>query len=96
VLRFCREEAEQKLARLARAGGIGNERDSDEALSYRFIEKIDTMNRNMNIPTTINELQEKDIPLIAERALKEANPAYPVPRIMSRQECEALVRKLLP
>ena len=54
------------------------------------------MNRNMDIPTTIKELQEKDALLIAERALKEAHPDYPVPRIMSRQECEALVRKLLP
>ena len=96
VLRFSRKEAERKLARLARAVGIGTETDSDEELSYRFIEKIETMNRNMNIPSTIKELQEKDIPLIAERALKEANPEYPVPRIMNRQECEGLVRKLLP
>ena len=96
VLRFCREKAEQKLAHLARAGGIGTESDSDEELSYRFIEKIETMNRNMSIPTTIKELQEKDIPLIAERALKEANPTYPVPRLMNHGECEALVRKLLP
>jgi alcohol dehydrogenase class IV len=96
VLRFCRQEAEEKLACLARAGGVGGESDSDEVLSYRFIEQIETMNRNMNIPTTIKELQEKDIPLIAERALKEANPDYPVPRIMNRRECEALVRKLLP
>jgi len=96
VLRFCRKEAEQKLARLARAGGIGTASDSDEALSYRFIEKIEAMNRNMDIPTTIKELQEKDVPLIAERALKEAHPDYPVPRIMDRQECETLLRKLLP
>jgi len=96
VLRFCRKEAEQRLARLARAGGIGSESDSDEEFSRRFIVKIDTMNRNMGIPTTIKELQEKDIPLIAERALKEANPDYPVPRLMDRRECEALVRKMLP
>jgi alcohol dehydrogenase class IV len=95
VLRFSRKEAEQKLASLARAGGIGREGDSDEELSYRFIEKIESMNQSMNIPTTIKELQEKDVPLIAERALKEGNPDYPVPRIMNREECEALVRKLL-
>lgn len=96
VLRFSRKEAEEKLARLARVGGLGGESDSDEVLSYRFIEKIEDMNRNMKIPTTIKELQKQDIPLIAERALKEANPDYPVPRIMSREECEALVGKLLP
>jgi alcohol dehydrogenase class IV len=95
VLRSCRQEAKEKLACLARAGGIGGESDSDEVLSHRFIEKIETMNRNMNIPTTIKELQEKEIPLIAERALKEANPAYPVPRLMNQGECEALIRKML-
>jgi alcohol dehydrogenase class IV len=96
VLEFCRKEAEEKLARLARAGGIAGGSDSNEQLSHRFIEKVETMNRNMQIPATIQELQAKDIPLIAERALKEANPAYPVPRIMRRNECEELVRKLLP
>jgi len=53
------------------------------------------MNKNMKIPTFIKELQEKDIPLIAKRALDEAHPDYPVPRIMTLQECEDLIRKLL-
>lgn len=96
VLAISRREAERKMARLARAAGIGEDRDTDEELSYRFIDRVKTMNQNMNIPTTIRELQEKDIPLIAKRALQEANPAYPVPRIMGREECEALLRGLLP
>jgi alcohol dehydrogenase class IV len=95
ILAFSREEAQQKMARLARAAGIGEGAATDEALSHRLIEQVKTMNRNMNIPTTIQELQEKDIPLIAERALKEGNPAYPVPRIMKREECEGLLRQLL-
>ncbi|MEW5733436.1 MAG: iron-containing alcohol dehydrogenase, partial [Thermodesulfobacteriota bacterium] len=96
VLEFCRKDAEHKLARLAIVGGIGKEGESEEELSLRFIEKIKAMNKVMNIPTCVKELKESDIPLIAERALKEAHPLYPVPRIMDRQECEALVRKLLP
>ncbi len=96
VLRFSRKEAEKKLADLARASGLGTETDSDEELSHRFIQRIEEMNRNMDIPTFIKEIQEEDIPLIAERALKEGNPEYPVPRLMNRQECEALVRQMLP
>ncbi|MGM0453265.1 MAG: iron-containing alcohol dehydrogenase, partial [Thermodesulfobacteriota bacterium] len=96
VLEFCRKEAEKKLAKLAIAGGIGTRDESGEELSRRFIEKIKTMNADMEIPTVIKELREKDIPLIAKRALKEAHPDYPVPRIMTLAECEALVRKLLP
>jgi len=96
ILEFCRKDAEKKLAGLAIAGGIGTKGESAEELSYRFIEKVKTMNKNMKIPTFIKELKEKDIPLIAKRALDEAHPDYPVPRIMTRQECEVLIRKLLP
>ncbi len=96
VLEFCREDAESKLASLALAGGLGANGESDEELSYAFIEKIKTMNKNMDIPTYIKELEEADIPLIAKRALDEAHPDYPVPTIMTRDECEDLVRQLLP
>lgn len=95
VLEFCKKEAEKKLAGLAVAGGLGINSDSDETLANRFIEKVKTMNQNMNIPTYIEELKENDITLIAERALKEAHPLYPVPKIMTQQQCEGLVRKLL-
>ncbi len=96
VLEISRTDAEEKLARLAVAGGIGQADETSETLSRRFIEKIKAMNRNMNIPETIRELQEKDIPLIAKRALKEANPLYPVPTILDQSQCEALIRRLLP
>ena len=96
VLDFCRKDAEKKLAGLAIAGGIGTRGESTEALSYRFIEKIRIMNKNMKIPTFIKELKEDDIPLIAKRALNEAHPDYPVPTIMTLQECKDLVAKLLP
>lgn len=96
VLEFCRKSAQKKLSKLAVVGGLGTESDPDEELSTRFIDKIKDMNRNMDIPTCIKELKKSDIPQIAERALKEAHPLYPVPQIMSRQECVGLVRKLLP
>jgi len=96
VLEFCRKEAEAKLADLAVIGRIGTRKESAEDLSIRFIEQIQSMNRNMEIPTFIKELKEKDIPLIAKRALDEAHPDYPVPKIMTLDECEELVRKLLP
>ncbi len=96
VLRFSRRDAQAKLAGLARAGGIAEPGESDEALSHQFIDHVEQMNERMGIPTTIAELQAKDIPLIARRAIAEGNPEYPVPTIMTRQQCEALVQKLLP
>jgi len=95
VLEFCRKEAEQKLADLAVAGHLGTRRESPEDLSLKFIDKVKSLNRNMKIPTFIKELQEEDIPLIAKRALDEAHPDYPVPRIMTLAECEDLIGQLL-
>lgn len=96
VLEFSRKDAEEKMARLAVIGGLGSQSASNEDLSYKFIEKIKTMNKNMEIPDKIKELQEKDIPFIAKRVLSEANLLYPVPTIATRQDCEKLIRQLLP
>lgn len=83
------------MAKLAIESGIGITGESEEELSHRFIDKVKAMNKKMDIPMVIKELKASDIPLIAERALKEAHPLYPVPRIMTQQQCEELVRKLL-
>lgn len=96
VLRFCRVEAEHKLAGLAAAAGIGTAGEPEEALSLRFIERIAQMNERMQIPTTIAQLRLEDVPLVVDRVLAESHPDYPVPRIATRAECEALVRQLLP
>ena len=96
VLEFCRKEAEDKLAKLAAVSGIGGKEDSAEELSNKFIEKVKAMNASMNIPAFVEELKEEDIPEIAQQALKEAHPDYPVPRIMTDAECKGLIKKLLP
>ena len=41
-------------------------------------------------------LRSVDIPRISVDALQEAHPAYPVPRLMRRSDCEALLTELLP
>ncbi len=95
VLDFCREEAQDRLAALARAAGIGKPGDSEKVLSEKFIKKVRTMNKNMGIPSKVEEIEEGDIPLIAKRALKEAHPLYPVPKLMTQEECEDLVGRLV-
>ena len=96
VLRACRVEAEAKLAALAIAAGIGTHGEPEAELAHRFIGSIEAMNKSMGIPTFIAELKSTDIPLIAKRALDEAHPDYPVPRILDLAECQALVTELLP
>ncbi len=40
----------------------------------------------MGIPEKIKSIEEKDIPLLVQRAHKESNPLYPVPKILSKQD----------
>jgi len=44
------------------------------------------MNKSMAIPEAISGIKPEDIPLMVERAFSEANPLYPVPRILDRRE----------
>jgi hypothetical protein len=41
-------------------------------------------------------LREADIPALAKAACHEAHTGYPVPRYMSQEVCERLIRKVLP
>ena len=40
----------------------------------------------MEIPNKISEMINTDIPVMVERALKEANPLYPVPKILNKED----------
>ena len=61
-------------------------RGSEEEKANRFIDRIVKLNESMNIPKQIKGIQDKDIPLMVERAFHEANPLYPVPKIFTRQD----------
>ncbi|MBO5256378.1 MAG: alcohol dehydrogenase, partial [Clostridia bacterium] len=41
-----------------------------------------------NIPETLSGILEKDIPTMARHADREANPLYPVPKLMDARELE--------
>ena len=96
VLRFLAPAVTQRLATLAVRARLGTPDDGDQRLADRFLDAVDALNRDLGIPTHLAALQEKDIPALAEAALHEAHTGYPVPRYMSRAECEALIRRLLP
>ncbi|MER2153189.1 MAG: iron-containing alcohol dehydrogenase [Solibacillus sp.] len=86
VLRFYGESAAKPLADLATIVGIGKITDSDEKKAELFIEAIEELNNKMEIPRKITGIINRDVPLMVERALQEANPLYPVPRIVNQEE----------
>ncbi len=84
----------KKLHRLGIAAGICSEQDSYEDGARSFIDAVQRMNKRMNIPDKIAGIHEKDIPIMARHAEKEANPLYPVPVLLTKKELEAFYYKI--
>ena len=79
----------KKLHRLGVAAGVCNESDTHEIGARKFIAAIEELNAKMNIPNQIMGIKQEDIPEMARHAEKEANPLYPVPKLMTRKELES-------
>ena len=52
------------------------------------------MNARLGIPSTIRGIRQADIPQLARYADKEANPLYPVPKLMDAGELEQFYYKV--
>lgn len=74
-------------------GVYANLFDSDtsiEAGAKIFIEKIEDLNKSMNIGTSIPEIKGEDVSYLAITAEKEANPLYPVPVLYTAEQLEKI------
>ena len=96
VLKFSRPAIVPRLALLAVAAKVGTEEEDEDTLAQKFLDAVDQLNHDLGIPTTLAALKEGDIPALARAACHEAHTGYPVPRYMSQQECEDLIRQVLP
>ena len=90
ICRLLRERAGEYLSgqEISRRAGISRAADDPTESAKRFIGTIREMNRRMDIPETLSEVQEADIPLLARHAAREANPLYPVPVLMDAKTLE--------
>ena len=96
VLEVYGSYAEERLAELADACGIMDGERAAEAVSDRekaiaFINWIRSVDRQLTIPEKLRCIKAEDVPTIARWAAEEANPLYPVPKILGREELEKLI-----
>lgn len=96
VLDYSRDAAAPRLAELAVKIGAGTHAEPAQVLAQRFIDRVRELSRHIGIPEKLDALRGGDVPVIAERALAEAQGFYPVPRYMDKEDCEAVIRKMLP
>jgi alcohol dehydrogenase len=96
VLKYSAPSITEKLAQLAVRAKVGTEEESSEVLAQKFLDAVDQLNADLGIPKVLDALQESDIPDLARAACHEAHTGYPVPRYMTQEQCEDMIRKVLP
>lgn len=95
VLREYGSCIDKKLHRLAIAAGLADKNTPDHEAAELFIQAIEEMKERFGIVNIVKEIQETDIPKLSHYADKEANPLYPVPRLMDASELEKFYYMLM-
>lgn len=94
VLEYYGGTVHTPLAKLADLVGVSKPTDTNEQKAKKFIQAIRDLNDRMEIPRKVNGIIDRDIPIMVERALKESNPLYPVPRILYEEDISQLFYKI--
>ena len=94
VLDAYGKSVDKKLHRLGVVAGVCDEDDSPRVGAEKFIRAIRDLNARMGIPETIKGIRKEDIPLMAHHAEKEANPLYPVPKLMTQKQLEIFYHQI--
>ncbi len=95
VIEYFGAPAHKKLGELADAAGLPTAGKSDDEKAKLFIKEIRSMNERMGIPAGFDMIKEEDVALLAQRAAKEGNPSYPVPKILRAPQLQEIIRKVM-
>jgi alcohol dehydrogenase class IV len=94
VLEAYGKKAYKALAKASIEMGIGSNTASREENALSLISWIRELNQKMGIPNSLDNLiNEKDYLPLAEHASIEANPWYPVPKELDKNELAFVLRK---
>jgi len=95
VLDYSEPACRTHFARLAAEIGLSTLGKTEHQISLDFIASVRTLIQQLNIPTTLDKLETKDIELLACKALKEAHYLYPVPRYLDKRTCQKIISNLI-
>ena len=96
VLKYYRPAIDDRLAILAVRAKVGAQNEPIDVLARKFLDSVSELNHDLGIPDRLQALRKGDIPALAQAACHEAHTNYPVPRYMSVEICEELLRQVLP
>ena len=90
VLEAYGSTAYKKCKDIAIAMHLANDITPAQEATRRLITEIRKLNAAMNIPEKLSGIRTEDISKLTRYADKEANPLYPVPKLMDASELEQL------
>ncbi|MGG3560720.1 iron-containing alcohol dehydrogenase [Neobacillus rhizosphaerae] len=94
VLEYYGDSVYQPLSELSDLVGLSQPDDTIEQKARKFIDAIKKLNEKLEIPKKISGIIDNDIPVMVDRALKEANPLYPVPKILYKEDLDTLYQQI--
>lgn len=68
---------------------------NDTAKARAFIKEVYALRRSLGLAESLPALDATQLETVCRRALREANPLYPVPRIMNLAQCRSFVKMLM-
>ncbi len=86
---------DKKLARLSDVISLCDANADVTTKANAFRAWVWEMNRLLDIPTKLPEIQLEDIPKLVDFADKEANPLYPVPVLMGKDKLAEMITKFM-
>ncbi|MBR1467510.1 MAG: iron-containing alcohol dehydrogenase [Bacteroidaceae bacterium] len=92
VLSKYGKACEKEIGELANVIHLGGYNDTEKM--QRFIAALNELKQFLDLPQTLNVVKEHDIPELTRRAMKEANPTYPVPVIWNDSQFAEVFRQL--
>lgn len=95
VLKSYGKSIYKKLWKLGVYAGLFDKTESYEVGARLFIEKIESLNQAMDIPTFVEALIEEDIEELSHTAEYEGNPLYPVPRLYTAEDLAVIYKQVL-
>ena len=95
VLKLYGKSVHKKLAELYDTIHINSDL-SIETKANLFIEEIEKLNEDLNIPNNLKGIiKEQDIDLMIKRAMEEAIPLYPTPELWDYDKFEIIFKELM-
>ncbi len=94
VLRFNQNACANHFAKLETLLAGEEETKNIEMLAKRFIARVDQLSNQLNIPTSLANLNTDNFKKITKDALSEARSSYAVPKVMRRKDVEVILKSI--